>query len=88
MSVQVNSSVPGGFIVRITNPSAGVLVPNAFQLNVAAATKAVRGVGLVPVFTGLKQEGWWLVSKQSPLGGTLVPKGTTVTMTLSPQRPQ
>ena len=76
VGVHVNSSVPGGFTVSITNPSAGVLVPNVFQLNVAKATKAVRDVGLVPRFTGLDQKGSLLVSKQSPTGrDTRRPRG-------------
>ena len=80
--VQVNGSAPGGFTVSINNPSAGVLVPNVFESSVAAATKAVHDVGLVPVFTGPNQKSSW-VKTQSPAGGTLVPKGTKVTMTLS-----
>jgi beta-lactam-binding protein with PASTA domain len=75
--------VPGGFTVTITNPSGGVLVPDVFELNPAAAAKALEAVGLVPAFPHQdpKKSSW--VKEQSPSAGTLVPKGTTVNMTLA-----
>jgi hypothetical protein len=80
--IQVVAALAGGFTVNINNPNAGVAVPDVFEFNVKLATAAITAAGLVPEFTGPNQAKSW-VSRQSPVAGSVVPKGTKVTMTLS-----
>jgi PASTA domain len=85
VSVRVNSAVPGGFTVSITDPDAGALMPNLFQDNVPAAKKTLKNAGFLNVvLKGPNQKSSW-VKTQSPAAGTLVetPATTTVTLTLS-----
>ena len=51
-----------------------------FILAVSAAT-LVHNAGLVGQFTGINKTGSWVAS-QSPVGGTVVARGSTVTMVL------
>ena len=81
VTVRVTASLAGGFAVSIDNPSApSVVVPNLFQLSYKLAVKQLRDVGLVPKPTSGSQSAW--VYRQSPVAGTMVARGSTVSLTL------
>jgi PASTA domain len=82
VTVRVTAALPGGFAVTIENPSAPVVVvPDVFQLPFLAAVNAIRAAGLVPSpITGTNN---LTVKTQHPLAGTLVARGSTVSMTLT-----
>ena len=63
-------------------PPVLVAVPDVFEMSAVDAANLIRAAGLVPKFTGDNHTHSW-VSKQSPVAGQLVSKGSTVTMTLS-----
>ena len=82
IQVQVLDAVPGGFAVRINDPTnALAIVPDVFEMSPAIAAKLVHDAGLVPSFTGVSRPGAW-VSSQSPTAGHLVPEGSAVHMIL------
>ncbi|HEY4381718.1 MAG TPA: PASTA domain-containing protein [Acidobacteriaceae bacterium] len=81
VTVRVTQALPGGFSVTINNPNLGVVVPNVFEEGQTAAAAAMHKVGLVPVFTGSGGPKAW-VKSQKPVAGSIVPKGSTVTMTM------
>lgn len=72
-------------LVRVSVPNnAYVTVPFVLGSSCAEASAEIAAAGLVPVCTGT---GTW-VAKQSPFGGTTVPPGTRVTLTMgSGQQP-
>jgi hypothetical protein len=80
-NIQVNSALPGGFSVTINNPLETV-VPDVLFIPAAVAATVVHNAGLVGQFTGINKTGSW-VNSQSPVGGTVVARGSTVTMVLS-----
>jgi hypothetical protein len=59
----------------------GTTVPHVREMLSAHAAAEVRAAGLQPRFTGTTGSGAWVFS-QSPLGGTRVRRGSTVTMQL------
>lgn len=82
VTVHVISALPGGFSVRIddpTNPQA--IVPDVIQMSPTQAQKVVRNAGLVAKFTGTNVGHAWVFS-QSPAAGHVVNQGSTVTMLL------
>jgi hypothetical protein len=79
ITVRVDAPVTGGFAVTIHNPTANVVVPDVYASPPQTAALAITNAGLHPVFT--PGNGHW-VNHQSPAAGTLVPPGSTVTMSL------
>ena len=79
VTVQVGSSVPGGFSIQVSTSNPIGRVPDVIDLTASIASKLITDAGFVPGFSTSK--GLW-VSRQSPIGGTIAPFGTTVTMTL------
>lgn len=57
-------------------------VPLVRELSPTSAGKRVRDAGLTPRFTGPTSPGTPFVHSQSPVAGTRVPEGSTVTMVL------
>lgn len=80
--VEVTAALPGGLTVSITDPNAGVTVPDVTQLYVAQASAAIEQGGLVPKFLGVNPGKTAWVFSQSPTGGSVAAKGSTVTMVL------
>jgi hypothetical protein len=68
-------------IVDLLNPFVPTTVPFVRELRQAQAAQQVTAAGLVPRFTGASGPGAWVFS-QSPAGGRVVNRGTTVTMQL------
>lgn len=82
ITVTVTAEITGGFSVNIVNPTApSVVVPDVRELRPVFAKNEVEDAGLVAHFTGPNQPTSWVFS-QSPFPGSLVPRGTTVTMVL------
>jgi PASTA domain len=80
ITVGVGAAVTGGFAVTIHNPTAEVVeVPDVEGDVPKQAALEIKNAGLVPVFG--QASGQW-VKSQSPAAGTLVPRGSTVTMSL------
>ena len=79
ITVGVDAAVTGGFAVTIHNPTAPVIVPDVYAHSPQQAALEIKNAGLIPVFG--QGSGQW-VKRQSPAAGTLVPRGSTVTMTL------
>lgn len=80
VKVNVSGSFAGGFAV-VVEDAAHVAVPHVFGLPANVAAHDIDAVGLISKFIGPNATGSW-VSSQSPAAGTLVPKGSTVTMKL------
>jgi hypothetical protein len=81
VTVHVTAALAGGFAVGIDNPTApSIVVPELFQTFLKQALKQLRDAGLVPKPTSGAQNAW--VKSQTPPAGTVVARGTTVTMTL------
>ena len=82
IKVQVRAAIAGGFSITVNDPF-HVAVPDVlFELE-KAATTAVHKAGLVAQFV---HSGTW-VGSQSPTGGSVVARGSTVTMSLRPGAP-
>ena len=77
--VQVLNGLPGGFSVSIDSPL--TTVPDVTETPRAIANNEIHAAGLVPKFTGAGGPNAWVFS-QSPVGGHVVAKGSTVTMLL------
>jgi hypothetical protein len=73
--------VTGSTVTMQVRDSVPATVPDVIEMMKANAESAIRAAGLVPAFTGLSGSGAW-VSSQSPNGGTIVARGSTVTMQL------
>jgi hypothetical protein len=78
VTVQVGSSVPGGFSIQVSTSSGPGIVPNVFELTANVALKVITDAGFIPKFSNA---GLW-VSSQSPIGGSIAPLGSTVSMTM------
>lgn len=91
--VEVDSQMPGGTVIR-QSPQPGdvvprgtavhlevaiswVFVPDVMQRSVTAAEKIVRDAGLIPEVVGQPSSNHF-VSKQDPLSGTRVRRGSRV----------
>jgi hypothetical protein len=90
VTVQVGSSVPGGFSITVNDPIAPALVPDVYHVFQNQASTIVSEAGFVPKFS-IPQEyenyppsSRW-VSSQDPTGNTLVAYGSTVAMELTGQ---
>ena len=81
ITVRVEASITGGFTVTIQNPTAPVVVPELFEETAASAAAKLQHLGLVANFTGTNTGTSWVAS-QDPQPGTLVLRGSTVTMYL------
>jgi hypothetical protein len=82
LTVQVVQPLPGGFSISVNDPAnKQVTVPDVFEMGVASAGNALRSEGLVANFTGQNKKGSW-VFNQSPVAGSVVTIGSTVTMVL------
>jgi PASTA domain len=79
VTVRVGSSVPGGFSIQVSTSNPIGRVPDVIEMTASIASKIVTDAGFVPSFSISK--GLW-VSSQSPIGGTIAPFGTTVTLTM------
>jgi PASTA domain len=79
VTVQVASSVPGGFSIQVSTSNPIGRVPDVIEMTASIASKIITDAGFVPSFSISK--GLW-VSNQSPIGGTIAPFGTTVTLTM------
>ena len=82
VQVKVQSAIAGGVSINVTD-LAHVVVPDVLYDPIASAEAAIQNAGLVPKST---HTGSW-VSSQSPLSGTVVARGSTVTMVLQPGSP-
>jgi hypothetical protein len=82
VGVDVVSALPGGFTVAVhapvIPPSLQVTVPEVVNDPAAAAAHAVQAAGLVAAFTGSGS----VVGSQTPPAGSVVDRGSTVTMHL------
>lgn len=83
-TIRVPEAVPGGFEIEVETGEAPVdtgpvAVPNVREVDAARAGDTIRDAGLKPKFTGDTGGGAW-VWRQSPRAGTMVPRGSTVTM--------
>ena len=78
--VQVHAAISGGFSVSIDEPGRAT-VPDLFEMSGANAAKAVHAAGLVAKFAGANSGTAWVAS-QSPVAGSVVALGSTVTMVL------
>ena len=78
--VQVQAAISGGFSISIDEPGRAT-VPDLFEMSGANAAKAVHAAGLVAKFAGANQANSW-VKSQSPVAGSVVALGSTVTMVL------
>ncbi len=81
ITVGVDAAVAGGFAVTIHNPTAPVEVPDLLGYTTTMVTNKLHAVGLVPNITGSSGVNAHVVS-QSPVAGDIVPRGTTVTVTM------
>jgi hypothetical protein len=79
ITVRVDAAVTGGFAVTIQNPTAPVEVPDLLEDTAALATNKLHAVGLLPQFTG-SSAGNDRAASQNPAAGTLVLRGTTVSV--------
>ena len=83
VTVQVLSSVPGGFSIQVVSPNPQGIVPNVRELSESAASQAVTHAGFIPKFsTALGSTGRLWVFSQSPTAGSIVALGSTVNMVL------
>lgn len=80
VALTVVSAIPGGFAIHIEDPS--TTVPNVLEVQGTIAKHLVQQAGLVPKFTGATNLSKSYVTSQSPLGGKVVNRGSTVTMRL------
>ena len=78
--VQVQAAISGGFSITIDEPGRAT-VPDLFEMSGVLAAKALQAAGLVAKFTGVNRANSWVAS-QSPVAGTVVALGSTVTMVL------
>jgi beta-lactam-binding protein with PASTA domain len=78
--VQVHAAISGGFSISIDEPGQAT-VPDLFEMSGANAAKAVHAAGLVAKFAGANSGNAWVAS-QSPVAGSVVALGSTVTMVL------
>jgi beta-lactam-binding protein with PASTA domain len=62
-----------------------VSVPDVTELNKKNASDFVRAAGLVPKYRERTSGNW--VARQEPAAGTLVPRGSTVVLSLRPNAP-
>ena len=79
IKVQVSAAIAGGFSITVNDPF-HVAVPYVLFDSKNAAAIAVQNAGLVAQFV---HSGTW-VGTQSPAAGTVVARGSTVTMSLRP----
>jgi PASTA domain len=79
VTVQVGSSVPGGFSIQVSTSNPIGMVPDVLEMTASIASRIITDAGFIPRFSVSK--GLW-VSSQSPTGGSIAPFGSTVTMTL------
>jgi PASTA domain len=79
VTVQVGSSVPGGFSIQVSTSNPIGMVPDVIEMTASIASRIITNAGFIPRFSVSK--GLW-VSSQSPTGGSIAPFGSTVTMTL------
>jgi hypothetical protein len=85
VTVTVEAELAGGFRVTVVNPAApSVVVPDLFQDSAQEAVSALQAVGLVAHLEGPQLRGAWVL-RQSPVAGTHVALGSTVTVTLTTQ---
>jgi hypothetical protein len=93
VTVQVDSSVPGGFSITVHDPNGLVLVPDVLELHQIQASAKISQAGLVPKFTipqkysGYPASSLW-VHSQSPVSNALAAHGSTVAMELIGIKPQ
>jgi hypothetical protein len=83
VTVQVVSSVPGGFSIQVTSPSSQGIVPNVRELSESVASKTVTDAGFIAKFSiksGSTGRLW--VFSQSPAAGSIAALGSTVNMVL------
>ena len=78
--VQVQAAISGRFSITIDEPGRAT-VPDLFEMSGVLAAKALQAAGLVAKFTGVNRANSWVAS-QSPVAGTVVALGSTVTMVL------
>jgi hypothetical protein len=87
VTVTVNAALDGGFRITVVNPAAlAVVVPDLFQDSAAQAIAKLHAVGLVADVQGPQVQGA-SVHLQSPVSGTHVALGSTVTITLTTLHP-
>jgi len=84
IKVEVTAALPGGFTVRITDPTR-VQVPGVVGEPIKAANTELHNKGLVVHTQG--PVGATTVTSQSPVGGTIVPRGSVVNLTLGKINP-
>jgi hypothetical protein len=80
VTLTVAGAIPGGFAIQIKNPK--TTVPDVLEYSGTNAKHLVEQAGLVPKFTGITNLSTSYVISQSPLGGNVVNRGSTVTMRL------
>jgi hypothetical protein len=90
ITVQVNGSVPGGFSITVNDPvNAVAFVPSVVNMpeNHNLASNIISNAGFVPVtyippkYVGYPASSYW-VHDQNPIGGSIAPLGSTVTLNL------
>jgi PASTA domain-containing protein len=79
ITVTVTAALPGGFSVSIDDAT-HVRVPDVVGLPTSNAATRIKAVGLVPAFD--TRLGHTVVFSQSPKGGSVVARGSTVTLVL------
>jgi PASTA domain-containing protein len=81
-TVSVGSLTAGGYSVTVADPASVLVdVPDLFEMKAAAAAHVLQAQGLIPKFSGPNTAHSW-VAQQSPVAGTQVAKGSTVSMLL------
>jgi beta-lactam-binding protein with PASTA domain len=79
VKLTVNAKTPKGFIVHINEPTAGregIIVLHVVGANAEDAERSINEAGLVASFSGPMTNSE--VAHQSPNGGILVQRGSTV----------
>jgi hypothetical protein len=79
-TITVNSAAPQGASVTVRLGPARTTVPDVVNAPKRAAGLRISAAGLVPSFTGATTATNAYVSTQTPQPGTIVTRGTTVTM--------
>ena len=91
VTVQVGSSVPGGFAITVNDPNGPALVPDVFEVYQNKASTIISEAGLIPKFSipqkyaGYPASSLWVIN-QDPKANTVVARGSTVTMDLTGEK--
>jgi hypothetical protein len=91
VTVQVGSSVPGGFSITVNDPNGVARVPDVFEVHQNKASTIISEAGFIPKFSilqkyaGYPASSLW-VRNQDPKANAVAALGSTVTMELTGEK--